>query len=303
MALRRLLVFLTFAGLVAFVASAAPVRAASDAPSSVTIAYQPGLSYATLIVMKEQGTLEKQFPGTKFAWRVLGNGAAIRDGIIAGQIQIGAGGVGPFLIGWDKGVGYRLIGSLNEMDLWLVTMDPKIKSLKDIKPGMRIGMPGIDAIQAIVLKRGAERELGNAHALDQNIVAIPHPLGLQALEHGQLMGHLTSPPFQFEEVAAGGHVILHSFDLFGVSTFNSVYTTEAFYDGHKDFVKAFYQSLKAATAFVKSHPNEAAELLSRDSGGKATPAQFDGWLTHKGLAFETTPHGFLAYGKFMQQIG
>src|ERR1700694_1048677 len=115
----------TFLSIVAALAitglATGPVPAAGDAPSTVTIAYQPGIGYSTLIIIKQLGTLEKRFPGTKFDWRVLTNGDAIRDGIIAGQISIGAGGNGPFLIGWDRGGGYKLSATITVMNLQLVT--------------------------------------------------------------------------------------------------------------------------------------------------------------------------------------
>ena len=138
--------------------AAGPVPAASDAPPTVTIAYQPGIGYSTLIIVKQLGVLEKRFPGTKFDWRVLTNGDAIRDGILAGQIQIGAGGNGPFLIGWDRGVGYKLIAPMNVMNLWMVARadEPNIKTLKDIPPNAKIGMPSPDAVQAIALRKAAQ---------------------------------------------------------------------------------------------------------------------------------------------------
>lgn len=304
--LRRLLV-LTFA-IVALIGirtagfGASPPTQ-SDAPSNVTIAYQPGIGYANLIVMKEQGTLEKEFPKTHFDWKVLSSGSAIRDGIIAGQIQIGAGGIAPFLIGWDKGVGYRLIGSLNEMNLQLVTRDPKVHSLKDITPNMKIGLPAPDSIQAIALEKGAQMQLGNAHALDSAMVAIAHPLGLQALSTGQLALHLSAPPFQFEEVKNGGHVVFKSYDAFGTSTFNSVFTTDRFANDSPKFVAAFYRALLNATQFVKAHPKETADLLAKDSEGRESAANFQRWITHPDVVYTTVPHGMLSYARFMQSIG
>ena len=276
---------------------------ATDAPPTVTIAYQPGISYASLIVMKAQGTLEKAYPNTKFDWKVLANGAAIRDGIIAGQIQIGAGGIGPFLIGWDRGVGYKLIASLNLMDLWLVAKDPKIKTLKDFTPDMKIGMPSPDAIQGIVLRKGAQDQLGNAHALDGNILAIEHPLGVQALLNGQIAGHLSSPPFQYQEVAAGGHVILRSWDVFGRSTFNSVFSTDKFYNDYPGFVNTFYKKLIDATYYVKSNPKATAQILAKDSGNAVPAADFQKWISRPDTIFVTTPHGFMKYATFMKSIG
>ena len=283
---------------------ALPLAAAtSDAPASCTIVYQPGLSYANLIVMHSQGVLEKEFPGTKFEWKVLSNGAAIRDGFLANQIQIGAGGGGPFLVGWDRGVGYRLIGALNEISLWLVAKDPKYKTLKDFTPTSKIGMPTPESIQGIVLRMAAKQQLGNAHALDTNIIAIQHPLGLAALMSGQLDAHFTSPPFQQEEVARGGHIILKSFDLTGKTTFNSVFTTETFGKEHPNFIKAFAVALADATKFIREKPDQTAEILSQDSGGKVPAANFKKWLADKDTTFTTIPHGFLKMAKFMKEIG
>ena len=277
--------------------------AVPDAPRTVTIAYQPGIGYATLLIIKAQHTLEKQFPGTTFDWKLLANGAVIRDGLIAGTIQFGSGGVGPFLIGWDRGAGLHLIASMNEMNLWLVTLDPHIQSLRDIRPGMKIGMPGPDSIQAIVLRKAAQQQLGNARALDNAIIAIEHPVGVQALLHGQLAAHLASPPFQFDEVAAGGHVILQSYDLFGRSTFNSVFTTDRLYHAYPKLGDAMYRDLAEASVFVNAHPKEAAAILSQNAGGKPAAGQFLAWMTHEGVAYTTTPHGFMQYATFMHAIG
>jgi len=275
----------------------------SDAPAEITIAYQPGLSYSNLIVMRDQRSLEKQFPQTKITWVVLGSTAAIRDGFIANQIQIGAGSIPPFLTGWDRGVGWKVLASLNQMSVWLVTRDNAIKSVKDLKPDMKIGMPSLDSVQSLTLRKAAANDLGNAHALDTAIVAIDHPSGMQALQVGQLTAHLSAPPFQYQEVQAGGHVVVRSFDVFGPHTFNSVYVNEKFANEHPQFVKGFYRDLLDATQFLKAHPREASEILSKDSGGKVAAHDFEGWLRRKDVIFSTTPHGFLAMAKFMQSIG
>ena len=81
-------------------------------------------------------------------------------------------GIAPFLLGWERGVGWKLLASLNQQDLWLVVKDPNIKSLKDFKPGMKIGLPAPDSIQAVTLRKGAQQELGNPQALDQSLLAI-----------------------------------------------------------------------------------------------------------------------------------
>lgn len=280
-----------------------PSSADPPLPGTVTIAIQPGIGYGNLLVMKYQKVLEKRYPGTTFNWPVLTNGDAIRDGIISGTIAVGSGGSGPFLIGWDRGVGYKLIGGLNLMDLWMVSRNPEIKTLKDIKPGMKIGMPSPDAIQAIGLRMGCQQILGNAHALDTNIVAIQHPLGVLALKNGQLDAHMSSPPFQFEEVADGGHVVFRSWQATGRMTFNCVYTTDAFTGKYPEFVRYFYAELARATDFINHNPDGYCQILSQDSGGKVQASQYRSWLREPGIEYSIVPHGFVKIADFMKQIG
>jgi NitT/TauT family transport system substrate-binding protein len=294
------------AGAAAAVSAAALPRVSKadpPLPSTTTIAIQPGIGYGNLLVMKYQKVLEKRYSGITFNWPVLTNGDAIRDGIISETISIGAGGSGPFLIGWDRGVGYKMIGGLNLMDLWMVSRNPAIKSLKDIKPGMKIGMPSPDAIQAVALREGCQQMLGNAHALDNNIVAIRHPLGVLALANNQLDAHLSSPPFQFEEVAQGGHVVFRSWQATGKMTFNCVYTTDPFADKYPEFVHYFYQQLGQATDFINRDPDGFCQILSQDSGGKVAASQYRAWLKQPGIEYSIVPRGFVKIADFMKQIG
>ncbi|MFN2461865.1 MAG: ABC transporter substrate-binding protein, partial [Candidatus Velthaea sp.] len=243
MRLRRGALLLAAAALAFAAAPARSAPPAADAPAELTIAYQPGLSYSNLIVMRERRALEQRFPNTKFTWTILSSTAAVRDAFIANQVQIGAGSIPPFLTGWDRGVGWKILASLNQMDLWLVAKDPTLRAFKDLKPDMKIGMPSPDSIQSLTLRKGALQQFGNAHALDTAIVSIDHPSGVQALSVGQLSAHLASPPFQYEEVQSGDHILLKSFDVFGHHTFNSVYVNEKFADEHPRFIQAFYRAL------------------------------------------------------------
>lgn len=278
------------------------VSAQSAAPNKVTIAYQPGLGYSTLVIIRQQKILEKQFPNTTFEWKVLASGSAIRDGIIANQIQVGAMGIAPFLLGWDRGVGWKLLSGLNHQDLWLVVKDPNIKSLKDFKPGQKIGVPAPDSIQAVTLRKGAQKELGNPQALDSNLLAIAHPLGLQALESGQIAAHLPAPPFQFQEVEKGGRVILKSSELFGgLPSAGSLVVTEKFYNQYPEFNQALYKAVEDATKLLGEKPDAAAKILAADSEGKTTPEQVKKSLTHDAVEFSTVPQGFLAYAAFMKE--
>ncbi len=267
----------------------------------MTIAYQPGIGYAQLLIIKQEGWLKDDLPETEISWELLSSGAAIRDGMIAGDIQVGSGGTGPFLVGYDSGVEWKVLSALNEMDLWLMVLDERLQSLADFGDG-RIAMPAPDSIQSVVLRRGAEEQLGDARALDSNIVSLAHPDGLQALLSEQIAGHLTSPPFQFQEQDQGARPILKSFDLFGPHTFNSVFVLQEYHDDNPENMEALYNNIQRATELIQDDPGAAAEILSAESGNEMSAEEFERFITEEGVAYTTQPQEFITFAEFMQQV-
>ena len=269
---------------------------------NMAIAYQPGIGYAQLLIIKQEGWLEEDLPETEISWQQLSSGSAIRDGMLAGDIQVGSGGVGPFLVGYGAGVDWKLLSALNEMDLWLMVMDERYQSLESLGDGS-IAMPAPDSIQAVVLRKGAQEQLGDAAALDNTIVSLAHPDGLQSLLSGQIAGHLTSPPFQFQEQDEGARPILKSFDLFGPHTFNSVFVRQGYHDDNPEAMEALYSNIQEATELIESDPDRAAEILSEESEGETEAEEFRRFITEEGVAYTTQPSGFIEFAEFMQEIG
>ena len=281
-------------------AANAPAGRKAAAPDKVVIAYQPGMGYAPLIIIKSQRTLERRYPGTTFEWRVLPSGTAITNGIIANQIQVGAMGTGPFLVGWSRGTNWKLIAPLNEADLWLMAKDPNIRTIADLK-GKRIATPTNTSIQAVVLRKMAQVKLGDSKALDSTLLAMDHPDGMQALLAGQIDAHFTSPPFQFQEKVRGAHVVGRSYNYFGAHTFLVNVMTQDFYDDHRDFAGQFYKDIVAMQKLIRTNPLKVATLLSRDAGGNPTPRQFKQWIGNPALTWTTRPRGLIRYASFMSR--
>lgn len=283
--------------------------ASSDAPAActggeakaITIAYQPGLGYANLRMIKADKALEKELPGVAINWKELNSGAAIRDGVIANEIQVSSGGLGPFIIGRGAGVKWKTITVLNQMGLNLMAMKPEIQSVKDLQGKGKIAMPGPDSIQSVVLRKAAKEQLGNAKALDSQILAMGHPDGVQALVAGQVDAHLTSPPFQDQEKQKGAHVVLKSYDVFGPHTFNAVYATSEFTACNPKFSPALIKSLKAANDEINNNTDQAAAKLATEMGLSADSIKPQ--LKGEGTQFTVTPKGFEDFAKFMKESG
>jgi len=269
--------------------------------AKITVAYQPGLGYAPLLIAKRQKTLDSSVPGTSVEWRVLNSGAAIRDGMLSGDIQIGAGGIGPFLVGYDAGVKWKVITSMDNMNLKLMAIDPKITSVKNLKGAGKIAMPGPDSIQSVVVRKGAADQLGDAHALDSQFVAMGHPDGVQALVGGQLAAHMTSPPFQGQEATQGAHSILSSYDVLGEHTFNSIFATTDVQACNPKFVAALITAVTDANTMLTNDPVAAAKILAPEMGG-ATADSVGKLITSPDIKWTTKPQGFGVFAKFMEEI-
>src|SRR5262245_1581836 len=160
--------------------------ASDGADKSFTIAIQPGIAYAPLLIAKQERLIQKRLPGTKLSWKELDSGAAVRDGVISGDVDVAAGGNSPFIVGYDAGVQWKVLMAMDTMNIKLMAKDPSIKSLKDLTGDSKIAMPAPDSTQSVVLRKAAQEQLGNASALDPNIVSLEHPDGVKALLADQI---------------------------------------------------------------------------------------------------------------------
>lgn len=166
----------------------------------ITIAYQGGIGYAPIHVLEKKDLIEANYDGEiEVEFVKLDSGAAINEGIIGGTIDIGCMGLGPAISGVAAGVPYKAISNLCSQSHGLMSNDPSIKSLADIKTGDKIALVNTGSIQHVLLAMAAEKALGDAHALDNNIQAMSHAEGMAALESGTVKLHLTSSPFIYQE--------------------------------------------------------------------------------------------------------
>jgi NitT/TauT family transport system substrate-binding protein len=272
-------------------------------PETITIAYQFGVGYAPLLIIKQQRLLEKAYPGLRVEWKQLASGTPITDGIIKGDIQIGAMGTGPMLVGWARGTNWKVIAPLDEADLWLMVRNPSIRTLNDLR-GKRIATPTATSIQAVALRKMAEVKLGNARALDSSLISMDHPDGMQALLSGQIDAHFTSPPYQWLELGRGARALGKSYGYFGAHSFLVTVVTQRFYADYTAFSNRFYRLVKQTIDLINKKPGVAAAILAREDATETTAAQFRRWITRKNsLTFTTRPRGLMRTAAFMEKIG
>ncbi len=286
----------------AAVASLPLTRSAwAQTPSKLVIATQPGLGYAPMVIVKQKRWLEEAVPDLQVEWKVISSSVAIREAMLAGEVQVGCGSVAPFLIGRDRGFRTRLIAALNIVDLWLLTNDPRVQAVRDFRPGDKIAVVAPDTNQAFVLRKAAQKAFGNAKALDPAMLSMPHPDALQSVLTNQVAGYVGSPPFEEAAVARGVRRLLSSSDLFGPLTFNVCFAREQLERQNAPALRALQAAVQRAIALLTTQPAEAATLLARDAG--QPEAELARQLAQPETRFTTEPAGVEALGAFMHETG
>jgi len=302
--------------LLAFVLLIAAVVPARAEVKEVRLAKQYGLGYLPLIIMEEQRLIEKHAKAAglgeiKVTWATLGGGGAVNDALLSNSVDYISSGVAPLIVLWDKSKGaVKGVSALISTPNYLNTNNPAVKSIRDFTDKDRIGLPTVKvSIQAIILQMAAAREFGPANfsKLDKLTVTMKHPDAMAALLSGksEITGHLTSPPFMFQELDDKRvRTVLNSYDVLGgPHTFNVITTTKAFHDNNPKTYAAVFAALEEAVAYINKNRKSAAELYQRASKTKESLDNLLKEINQPSLAYTTTPVNITKFSDFMYQTG
>jgi len=290
--------------------AAAPVAAETD---TIRIAEQFGIGYLPLQVMRQHGLIEKHAEALGLEltteWLQFSGGSAMNDALLSGSLDLASGGVGPLLTIWDRTNGslnVKGVAAINSMPLYLNTNDPDVRSIEDFNDQDRIALPSVKvSIQARTLQMAAEQAGMPYDALDDITVSMPHPEGVAALtSETEITAHLTSPPFQYQELADPKiRRVLSSYDVLGgPSTFNVVYAPASFRDDNPKAYQAFVDALNEAMEMIYEDSAAAARVYIEQSNSKEDPATIQKMIEDPEIRFTTAPQNTMKYAEFMHKV-
>lgn len=267
------------------------------------IAEQFGIAYAPLQIMREQKLLEKRLPGVEIQWKQFGGPTGIREAMLNGEINFGFMGVAPVIVGKDSGMEWRYATGISANDVAVVASDPKVTSLKDFTEKDRIAILSPACTQHVLLCMLAREELGDAHALDNQLVSMSHPDSVSALLSGtEITAHVSTPPYITQEVNGGAHVIADGEDIMGGSfTFITGVAMEDFYREHRDWYDAFLDALGEAIDYINENREEAVALLAPIYG--ITEEELAEQMGYDGTIYSMELRGVEKLNKAMYEMG
>lgn len=268
------------------------------------LGYQFGTSYLPVEVMVEHKLIEKRL-NIKVTKVQLGGGGALTEAILSDSIDVAFMGLGPFFVGWAKGIDWKIAAAMQDMPIGLNSSKPGAANLKDIGPNDRIAVPGVNSMQHVMLAMEAEKQLGDARALDHLLVAMPHPDGERALLAGsEVTFHYTAPPFlQLERQQPGIRKIVDSYETMGQPhTFNVLVVPAKFKEERPEVYRALVEAHAEALAWIAANPGEAADLMIR-LGDQTDREELIRQITDPGVVWTEEPHGLLKFATFMKEAG
>jgi NitT/TauT family transport system substrate-binding protein len=309
--------------LVACVAAALGVASLSvpsmaRAEGQIRIAEQFGIVYLLLNVARDQQFIEKegrkQGVDIKVDWIRLSGGSAVNDALLSGSVDIAGAGVGPLLTVWDRTHGrqnVKGVASLGNIPYYLVSNDPKVKTIADLTDKDRIAVPAVGvSVQSRILQYAAAKQWGDKQfdRLDKLTQAMPHPDAAAAIIAGgtEISGHFGNPPFQEQELAGNpkAHIVLNSYDVLGgPSSATVLYATEKFRERNPKTYRAFVDAINDAAKYVSANPRAAADSYIRVNGAKTDRALLEKVIANPQTQFKVAPQNTFGLAQFMYRVG
>jgi NitT/TauT family transport system substrate-binding protein len=304
--------------IMAILVSCVPTNVRAES-TELRVAEQFGIAYLPFLVMRKDHLIEKHLgkaglSNVDVKWVKFGGGSSMNDALISGSLDFAAAGISAFLSLWNKTANnasdVSIVAGFNNIPVFLNTVDPRIRSIKDFRDGDKIALPAVKvSLQAMVLQMAAAKEWGqqNATRLDKFTVSMKHPDAMAAmLSHGsEIRNHFGSPPFMFQELDHPGvRTILDSSEVLGRHNFNVIYATKSFRKQNPHLYKAFIDALDDAMQVINADKRRAAQMYVDSVANKRE--SFDEiykMVNNPAMEFTTVPNGLMKFASFMSGMG
>lgn len=291
--------------------------AAVHAEGKISIAQQFGIGYLILDVVQDQKLIEKhgkaQGLDIQVEWSQISGATVMNEALLAGSLDVVSAGVPPMLTLWDRTKGrqnVKAIAALGSLPNYLITNNPRVRTLKDLGEKDRIAVPAAGTgFQSRTLQIETAKVFGkdDYKRFDTISVSLPHPEATAALVAGgsEINTHFSSAPFYYQALENKSvHKILSSYDILGgPATFNVLYTTQKFHDENPKTYKAFYAALVEAAQFIKADKARAADIFIRVQKSKLSRDFVRRIVEDPENDFTISPYRTFVYADELQKLG
>jgi sulfonate transport system substrate-binding protein len=235
---------------------------AAKAPEQIRIGYQK--SAVNLVILKQQGVLEKRFSQSKITWLEFPAGPQLLEALSVGSLEFGLTGDAPPVFAQAAGKDLFYVGAepaKPESSAILVLPDSSIHTLADLK-GCKIALQKGSSSHYLLVR--ALDKAGLKWSDIQPIYLAPAD-ARAAFERKSVDAWVIWDPFYAAtELAVKPRVIANGKGLSGNNSF--YLASRAFTTQHPDVLQALFDELTQADRFVQDHRAQAIKLIADFSG-------------------------------------
>ncbi len=242
------------------------------AQQQVKIGIGFGLAFLPIYVCQDLKLIEKRAKeahlDAKASFPRFMNAAALQDAIAAGDIDMAPFGTAPLLAAWEKGKdtpGQILaVSGITSLPLELLSNQPNMHSLADLRPADRIAVPTPSSPQLYLLELQSEKTLGRYDRLRDQVVVLSHADAIATLVEGsgQVTAYFASPPFtQLALRDTNVHAVLSSSDVMnGKFSFLILGATKAYIEAQPQMPEVIEKAMNDAARLIHDDPRRAAQI-------------------------------------------
>jgi NitT/TauT family transport system substrate-binding protein len=286
--------------------------------SQIHIAMQPGIGQLPMTVLHAQGLIEaaverRGLPRPTVEWNELAGGAALNEALIAGRADLVAAGITPMIQLWSRGrasLGVRGIAALGSMPMFLLSADPRIRTIRDFGAQDRIAVPAVGvSIHAIVLEMAAEQSFGDgkwAKLSDQTVGMNFADASIALMTRsGTVTAAFSVSPFQEQQLEDPHiHRVLSSYDVLGGPHTQAVlYAAARFHDDNPETSAAIFEALDQAMQIIRDDPKAVAALYVKTEQSPLDPAFVEGIVRDPDHVFTIVPQNVQKFADFLYRTG
>ena len=239
-----------------------PARAQVNAPAQLRVGFQK--SAVNLVILKQQGALERRFPASRVQWVEFPAGPQLLEALAVGSLEFGLTGDSPPVFAQAAGKDLVYVGAEPPKPLSsaiLVKGDSTLRTLADLK-GRRVALQKGSSAHYLLVRAVDKAGLQWG---DINPIYLPPSDARAAFEKGAVDAWAIWDPFYAAtELDIQPRVLATGKEL---SSNNSFYlASRAFAEQQPQALQVLFEELTRADAFAQGSRKEAAQLIADFSG-------------------------------------
>ncbi len=296
----------------ALVSAFTPARAQDQ----IKIGIGYGLAFLPVYICEDLKLVEKHAKeahlDVKADFQRFTSAAEAQDALASGAIHIAPFGTAPLLAAWEKGKDRPeqviAVSGMTSLPLVLLSNQPSVQSLTDLKPADQIAMPTLTSPQMYVLELQSEKAFGRYDRLKSQVVALSHADAINDLVEGtgQLKAYFASPPYT--ELALRDtkvHAVLSSSDVMGgKSSFLILGATKAYIDAQPQIPDVIEKAMDDAARIIHDDPRRAAQIyLTHEPSDVMNAAAVEAVIRDIKDEFGSAVYGIKTMADFMARQG